>query len=238
MIIKLNKFSVIIVSLLILSAIFTSIIISKNYIKASSTETDSTAVTVIIDPGHGGEDGGAVAPDDSVEKDYNLAIALKLESLLKAYGFNVIMTRTTDAMTCDDGLKTQREKKVSDIRNRLNLMSQYDNCIFVSIHQNKFYDSTQNGTQVFYSKNNVNSKKLAENIQNSIQIYLQNNNKRKIKQSGTEIYLLYHATVPAVLVECSFLSNNNDLYMIKDEQYQNKLALLIADGIIKYTNQG
>lgn len=238
MIIKLNKFSVIIVSLLILSAIFTSIIISKNYINASSTETDSTAVTVIIDPGHGGEDGGAVAPDDSVEKDYNLAIALKLESLLKAYGFNVIMTRTTDAMTCDDGLKTQREKKVSDIRNRLNLMSQYDNCIFVSIHQNKFHDSTQNGTQVFYSKNNVNSKKLAENIQNSIQINLQNNNKRKIKQSGTEIYLLYHATVPAVLVECSFLSNNNDLYMIKDEQYQNKLALLIADGIIKYTNQG
>lgn len=238
MIIKLNKFSVIIVSLLILSAIFTSIIISKNYIKASSTETDSTAVTVIIDPGHGGEDGGAVAPDDSVEKDYNLAISLKLESLLKIYGFNVIMTRTSDVMTCDDGLKTQREKKVSDIRNRLNLMSQYDDCIFVSIHQNKFHDATQNGTQVFYSKNNVNSKKLAENIQNSIQINLQNNNKRKIKQSGTEIYLLYHATVPAVLVECSFLSNNNDLYMIKDEQYQNKLALLIADGIIKYTNQG
>ena len=233
-----DKISILILASLVLSALLFSIIISKNYIDILSANTSSSEFTVIIDAGHGGEDGGAVAPDESVEKDYNLAITLKLESVLRTYGFNVIMTRKTDTMTCDDGLKTQREKKVSDIKNRLNLISQYNNCIFVSIHQNKFNDISQNGTQVFYSKNNENSKILAESIQNSIINNLQTDNKRCIKQSGTEIYLLYHATVPAVLVECGFLSNQNDLKLIKDENYQSQLALLIADGIIKYTNQG
>ncbi len=190
--------------------------------------------TVIIDAGHGGEDGGAVAYDGSLEKDFNLDIALKLQSILELYGFNVIMTRTEDKMTCDENLKTQRQKKVSDIRNRLEIIKKFNNAIFVSIHQNKFSDSKQEGTQVFYSPVNLNSKKLADYIQNSVVSNLQKNNKRKTKKSGTEIFLLYHSPIPSVMVECGFLSNSNDLMMLKTDNYKTKIAALVADGIINY----
>ncbi|MEE1065477.1 MAG: N-acetylmuramoyl-L-alanine amidase [Acutalibacteraceae bacterium] len=190
---------------------------------------------IIIDAGHGGEDGGAIALDKSYEKDYNLDIALKLEKILKLYGFTVVMTRTTDTMTCDDGLKTQRAKKVSDIRNRMKIIEQNsNNAIFISVHQNKFSDERQNGTQVFYSHNNAKSKILADAIQNSVVSNIQKDNKRVTKKSGTEIYLLYHSQIPSVLVECGFLSNIEDLTLLKNEEYRFKLAMLIADGTINY----
>lgn len=193
--------------------------------------------TIIIDAGHGGEDGGAIAIDGTCEKDYNLDIAIKLKNVLAVYGLDVIMTRTDDSMTCDEGLDTQRQKKVSDIRNRLNIINSSINPVFISIHQNKFSDSEQKGAQVFYSKNNLRSPILAEEIQNSISSAIQKNNKRKIKPSGTEIYLLYHSTAPSVLVECGFLSNQKDLSNLKNEAYRTNLAVVIADGIIKFINQ-
>lgn len=193
--------------------------------------------TIVIDAGHGGEDGGAIAIDGTCEKDYNLDIAIKLKNVLAVYGLDVIMTRTDDSMTCDEGLDTQRQKKVSDIRNRLNIINSSKNPVFISIHQNKFSDSEQKGAQVFYSKNNLRSPILAEEIQNSISSAIQKNNKRKIKPSGTEIYLLYHSTAPSVLVECGFLSNQEDLSNLKNEAYRTNLAVVIADGIIKFINQ-
>lgn len=190
--------------------------------------------TVIVDAGHGGEDGGAVALDGSLEKDYNLIIAEKLRNILVLNGFNVIMTRKEDTMTCDDGLQTLRQRKISDIHNRFNLTQKNPNSIFVSIHQNKFSDTSQNGTQVFYSGNNVKSKILADVIQKSISEKLQPDNQRIIKKSGTEIYILYHSKIPTVLVECGFLSNNKDLEKLKDDNYRTQLAILIAEGIIKF----
>ena len=190
--------------------------------------------TVIIDAGHGGEDGGAVAADGSFEKNYNLSIAKKLNGILKSNGFNVIMTRNDDTMTCDDGLPTLRQRKVSDIHNRYELTEIYPDSIYVSIHQNKFSDISQKGTQVFYSGNNVKSKILADEIQNLITEKIQPDNKRLTKKSGTEIFILYHSKIPTVLVECGFLSNNEDLNNLKKEYYQTQLALLIAEGIIKY----
>lgn len=193
---------------------------------------------VIVDAGHGGEDGGAVAADNTNEKDYNLDIALKLEKLLTLNGFSVIMTRTEDKMTCDDGLSTLRERKVSDIKNRFALTEKYSDAMFVSIHQNKFSDPSQHGTQVFYSGNNPKSKALAEVLQNTVTETLQPDNKRLIKESGKEIYILYHAQSPAVLVECGFVSNYEDLNKLKTDEYKTQLAMLIADGIIKYNRMG
>lgn len=221
-------------SLLILFLIFISVFISRDYIKTSLNKQNSVKLTVIIDAGHGGEDGGAVAPDGSLEKDFNLDIALKLEKILNMYGFDVIMTRREDKMTCSDGLTTQRQKKVSDIRNRLKLIENNPNSIFVSIHQNNFSDCNQYGTQVFYSGNNLKSKTLADCIQQSVVKNLQLNNKRIIKKSGTEIFLLYKSKVPSVLVECGFLSNIKELELLKTDTYRQKLAIMIADGIIKY----
>lgn len=194
--------------------------------------------TVIVDAGHGGDDGGAVGIDGTVEKDINLDIALKLEKILKFYGFNVIMTRTEDVMTCDNGLSTMRERKVSDIRNRFTLIEHNPDAIFVSVHQNKFSDSAQHGTQVFYSDNNEKSRILANSIQTSVVNALQSGNMRAVKKSGSSIYLLYHAKIPAVLVECGFISNADEVKLLNNDDYRMKVAILIADGILKYFMNG
>lgn len=206
-----------------------------------ATEVLSSRVyqnTVIVDAGHGGEDGGAVGIDGTNEKDINLDVALKLEKILSFYGFNVIMTRTQDVMTCDEGLSTLRERKVSDIHNRFALIEANPDAIFVSVHQNKFDDPNQNGTQVFYSGNNEKSKLLAENIQAAVVSALQPSNKRVVKRSGSGIYLLYHAQAPAVLVECGFISNPDEVKRLNDDSYRMKTAILIADGILKYYMNG
>lgn len=230
-----NKPLIVVITVIsVLFAVF--LLIKHNPIVTNSTNINND-FNIIIDAGHGGEDSGAVAPDGSLEKDYNLDIALRLKEVLTFYGYNVITTRTTDTMTCNDGLKTQREKKISDIRNRLKLINSIDNPVFVSIHQNKFSDPSQYGSQVFYSKNNSHSKTLADEIQNSIISTIQIDNRRKTKPSGTEIYLLYHSHVPSVLVECGFLSNNDDLLKLKEDKYRNELAIVIADGIINFLNK-
>lgn len=189
----------------------------------------SPATTVIIDAGHGGEDGGAVAADGTLEKDINLKIALQTAKLLKLYGFEVIMTRETDVSTSMGDNFIKRE----DLENRLNLMKQNPESIFVSVHLNKFTTSAARGSQVFYSKFK-NSKMLGDLIQNSIVFNLQKDNKRVNKLATSSTYLLHNATVPAVLVECGFLSNETELSHLKETAYQNKLAFCIADGILKY----
>ena len=225
-------------SFVVLFAFMIRLVSEDPFLSADTKIRDNSEFKVIIDAGHGGEDGGAVAPDGTPEKFYNLDIALKLEKILKMYGFDVVMTRTEDTMTCDENLDSQRAKKISDIRNRLEIINNNKNAVFVSIHQNNFYDNRQNGTQVFYSHNNPESKVLADSIQNSVINNIQNNNKRVTKQSGTEIYLLYHSQIPSVLVECGFLSNNSDLTLLNNEEYRFKIAMLIADGIINYRFKG
>ena len=185
--------------------------------------------TVIIDAGHGGEDGGAVASDGTVEKDINLKIALQTAKFLKLYGFEVIMTRESDVSTSTGENFIKRE----DLENRLKLMNENPESIFVSIHLNKFTTSAAKGSQVFYSKVD-NSKTLGDLIQNSIITNLQKENKRVNKQANSSTYLLYNATVPAVLVECGFLSNESELARLRDNTYQHQLAFCITDGILNY----
>lgn len=233
---KIGKKSIIaiITAFLIILSAMLYLTFMANFSAAEASSMPITQKTVIVDAGHGGDDGGAIGIDGTVEKDINLDIALKLEKILKFYGFNVIMTRTQDVMTCDDGLDSLRKRKISDIHNRFELMRKNPDAIFISVHQNKFEDSSQHGTQVFYSGNDERSKELAEAIQTSVTLTLQRKNDRVVKKSGSGIYLLYHAKIPAVLVECGFISNSDEVKKLKNESYRMKLAILIADGLLKY----
>ena len=193
--------------------------------------------TVILDAGHGGFDGGAVAPDGTVEKDINLKIALTLKDFLKQGGFEVIMTRESDVSTDDVETDKIATRKKSDLKNRLGLMKDNPNAVFVSIHLNKFTTSAANGSQVFYSAERGESKVLGDCIQKSIVQLLQPENTRVNKQATSSTYLLYNATVPAVLVECGFLSNSAELKRLKDEEYQKKMAFSIFCGIVSFFSE-
>lgn len=217
--------------ILMLLAYFSSVFSKKNEYVAIQSEV-SDIKTVIIDAGHGGFDGGAVASDGTIEKELNLEIALKLDNILRSMGFNTVLIRNQDVSVEDSG-DTIHSKKVSDIKHRLKIMGQHKNAIYVSVHMNKYSSSQPHGAQVFYSSFG-NSKKLAENIQFSISENIQQDNKRVIKPATKDIYLLYNAVAPAVIVECGFLSNKNDLDNLKNEDYQLKMALCLTFGILDY----
>lgn len=189
---------------------------------------------IIVDAGHGGFDGGAVANDGTAEKDINLNIAVFLKGFLEQSGFEVILTRDSDRGTDDDISEKIAVRKKSDLRNRLNLMQKYPDAIFVSVHLNKFTTSAASGAQVFYSKNHSNSPRLGQCVQGSIISLLQKENTRVIKQATSSTYLLNNATIPAIIVECGFLSNAGDLALLKDEAYQRKMAFCIYSGIKEY----
>lgn len=205
---------------------------------ALSNFADKRGMTVIIDAGHGGADGGTVATDGTPEKDFNLKIAQKLNTQLKALGIKTVMTRNSDISIHDPDKVGLRAQKVSDIHNRMKMMENTENAVFVSIHQNHFPNQTLWGTQVFYSPNTTESAALADYIQNTVISMLQPNNKRIIKKSGTSIYLLYYAKKTAVLVECGFLSNPTETKKLNDEKYQNQMAFAIACGIMNYLSDG
>ncbi len=201
--------------------------------KATSANIDSRP-QIILDAGHGGFDGGAVAQDGTVEKDINLNICITLCQMLRQSGYDVIMTREADVST--DNVETDKiaTRKKSDLKTRLELMDDYPDAVFVSVHLNKFTTAAARGSQVFYSSKTKESKILGDKIQASIIGRLQPENTRVNKQATSSTYLLYNATLPAVLVECGFLSNTAELKMLKDTDYQNKMAFSIYCGINEY----
>lgn len=208
-----------------------SYFIGKSALEAGSFNNDAV---IIIDAGHGGIDGGTHSADGTLEKDINLSIALKLKDILQSFGLKVMTTRETDKSIHSDGVQGIRNQKISDIKNRLNIIETTENAVFISIHQNYYTQSQYNGAQIFYSKNNPLSETLAQSIRCSIIDNLQKDNTREIKKSGKEIYLLNSATAPAVMVECGFLSNKAEADLLKTEEYQQKMAFFIAMGIVDY----
>lgn len=190
--------------------------------------------TVIIDAGHGGEDGGAVGVNGAMEKDINLAIALNLRNYLQQNNFEVVMIRDGDYAVGDQSLSTISERKRSDTKNRLQTVNETGDCILISIHENHFTESKYYGAQVFYSGNNEDSALLAEAIRSNIVTSLQPENKRENKQAEKNIYLLYNCNVPAVLVECGFLSNPEEAEKLCQESYQKEMAAAIYNGLIDY----
>ena len=190
---------------------------------------------VLIDPGHGGFDGGTVAEDGTTEKHINLAVALCLRDLLYVCGVSVEMTRETDISLEEDTSTTIREKKVSDMHRRLSMYNEAS--LVISLHQNHFSVPKYSGTQLFYSSNHPQSAILAQQIRASIVGWVQPQNTRELKQATDGIYLLHHTTAPAVLVECGFLSNPDERDKLKTSAYQRQIAFAIMAGYWNYQSQ-
>ncbi len=190
---------------------------------------------VVIDAGHGGEDGGAIINDKISEKNINLDIANKTADLTTFLGFKTTKTRSTDtALSSQES--TIRQRKVSDMKKRLEIYNSDSKNIVISIHQNKFSQEKYKGTQIFYSKNNAQSQYLAEKIKFSVKGLLQPDNTREIKQAGNDIYLLKNTTQPAVIVECGFISNKEECQKLIDDVYQKQMAFAITCGLLNYCN--
>lgn len=193
--------------------------------------------TVVLDAGHGGEDGGAVSGNGTFEKDINLSVTLLLRDLLELNGMTVVLTRETDTLLYDKNADYQGRKKVLDLAARRNIAESTENCIFVSIHMNAFPQEKYHGLQVWYSRNHPASKLLAQTVQTAAKEKLQPDNGRSPKEATSSIYLLHHLKMPSILIECGFLSNSEEAAMLADKEYQKQLAMLLffslTDGIEK-----
>lgn len=218
--------------------IATSVMIKTDPVKPMITASAGvyTPQKIIIDAGHGGFDGGAVSEDGTVEKDINLKIAEKTAQMLNIFGFDVVMTREEDIATDKTPDQKISLRKKDDMVNRLSVINSDKNAICVSIHLNKFTTSVPSGAQVFYGVKDERSRCLAEAIQSAVKRSLQPTNERVVKKGTKSTFLLYNAEVPMVIAECGFISNKAELELLKNDQYQTKMALCICEGIIDYFN--
>lgn len=182
---------------------------------------------LVIDPGHGGEDGGAVAPSGTTESQINLEIALKVDSLCGLLGIQSKLLREQDVSLADEGADSLREKKRTDLKNRAALVNQLPNARLLSIHQNFFESTKPHGAQVFY-RSQEDSKAWADALQTSLRVNLDPDNTRLAVPVPDFVYLMRHVSCPAVLVECGFLSNPEEEAKLKSPSYQRKLAVLLA----------
>ena len=178
---------------------------------------------------------GAESSNGVTEAEINLKIALKIQQLLEQSGCTVILTRSDENEIYDAGSDTIREKKVSDMKNRVKIGNESSADIFVSIHLNKISQSQYDGWQTFYKTNSEESKKLAVDIQNNLNEAMQKNNSRTPAQLNT-IYLMKYVEIPITIVECGFLSNPEEEKMLQTDEYQDKLAWGIYNGINDYFN--
>jgi len=188
----------------------------------------------VIDPGHGGVDGGAVGVDGIVEKELNLAIALKLRDMLNFWGCETVMTRETDISIHSPDAKTIREMKTSDLHNRLAIVEETPGAVYIGIHQNMFGQSRYDGAQIFYGSRCEESGRLARILQESLVNRLQPDNIRQEKEADKNLFLLCSTEAPAVLIECGFISNPQEAALLGDEEYQNKLVFVIFTAIAEY----
>ncbi len=201
---------------------------------AATEPQKSKTLTLIIDAGHGGEDGGAVGVNGEFEKDINLKIAFALRDMALSAGYDTVMTRTEDILLYDRNIDYKGRKKALDLLARVKIAQKYENAVFISIHMNAFPEEKYSGLQVYYSKNHPLSEEIAKDIQDGARLNLQKENNRKIKPAGSNIYLLDRITLPSVLIECGFLSNSEECALLSSEDYQQKLALSIFLSVSKY----
>ena len=189
--------------------------------------------TIVIDAGHGKPDEGAESSTGTTEAETNLKIALKIQNLLEQSGSSVVLTRSDENAIYDIDAKTLRQKKISDIHNRVKIGNESSADIFVSIHLNKIPQQQYDGWQTFYKAGSENGQKLAVSIQNNLNKAIQKENNR-VAKTIDNIYIIKHVEIPIAIVECGFLSNPEEEKLLLQDEYQNKLAWGIYNGIIDY----
>lgn len=206
------------------------LVLNISFLKVNAEENNKV---IVIDPGHGGIDGGAKSENGVIEKDINLSISLKTKAALESKGYKVIMTRSEDVGLYTEGKKV-REKKIEDLGNRVKIKKENKCDAFISIHQNMFPQKNCKGAQV-WSANNEPSQKLGKIIQQKFKEEVDQNNKREAKVAKKEYKILndgYEGT--SVIVECGFLSNPEECELLGKEDYQNKIANTLANAIDEY----
>ena len=204
----------------------------------ATTEPSASICCVVIDAGHGGEDGGTSSAAGLVEKEVNLSVAFALRDMMEAAGIPVVMTRTEDKLLYDRNVDFQGRKKVLDLATRRIMAEQTaercgGNSLFISIHMNAFPQPQYSGMQVWYGTGDPRSAVIAEGIQSASRALMPENT-RGIKEAGSNIYLLDRIGPPAVLVECGFLSNPDEAQRLSEEAYRRAVAAVIFCGLSPY----
>ena len=187
--------------------------------------------TVMIDAGHGGEDGGATSCTGVLESQFNLEISQKLNDLLNLLGIDTQMVRTTDCSVYTQG-NSIAQRKISDLKERVRMTNATPNVTLLSIHQNHFSDARYSGAQVFYAPTEG-SEALAKTLQDSFKQTVNPDSNRQVKKADS-VYLMQHVTCPAVLIECGFLSNSHEERLLRDKVYQQKLCCVITTAVCSY----
>ena len=224
-------------SILLFYCLVVSIFLAAAYWGSKATDVIARRIpmtrnhTIIIDAGHGGEDGGATSCTGKLESVYNLEIARKLNDLMHLLGLHTKMVRTSDTSVYTQG-NSIAEKKVSDLNYRVKLVNETENAILVSIHQNTFPDGQYRGAQVFYAPKGE-GKDLAEQLQTALVQTLNPGSNRRSKRADG-VYLMEHIQKTGVLVECGFLSNAEEEANLRSEDYQKKLVCVIAATVFNY----
>jgi len=197
--------------------------------------TASHGLTLIIDPGHGGMDGGATSPGGLRESELNLDIAQRLDFLMGFFGVRTVMTRDTEDITYSQNATTIRAKKNEDIRNRINLINSTENAVLISIHQNLYPSPGPFGAQVLYART-AGSAEFAKSMQELLISTLNPQNNRPAVPVSGKIFLMNNVKMPAILIECAFLSNPDEEALLKTDEYRLKIATAIAAGYLRHQN--
>ena len=222
-------------TILALFAIFAAILWQGNAVNASKNLElkQNGEFILIIDPGHGGFDPGAVASDGTTESKINLAVGLQMEEMARLLGVETDMTRREDVSTESDANAAVRQRKNSDLKNRVEQINGISGGVLVSLHQNSLPQvPAVHGAQVFYSEVE-DSRELAETVQSALNTVINDRNK-EVKAAGGGVYLLKNAKIPAILVECGFLSNGDETALLNTQAHQNRLALTILASVLEH----
>ena len=222
-------------TLLALFGIFAAILWQGSAVNASKNLSleQGGGFVLIIDPGHGGMDGGAVSKDGTIEAQINLEIGLRMEEIAQMLGVETVMTRREDVDLHDESAGTVRQQKVSDLKNRVAKANGISGGVLVSLHQNSLPQvPSVHGAQVFYGEAEG-SQALAEAVQTALNAAV-NDRPKEVKAAGSSVYLLENAEVPAILVECGFLSNQDETALLNTQAHQTRLALTILAGALSH----
>lgn len=217
-------------ALLIVSFLSSWLIIPTSMAAGGKSES-----VLILDAGHGGEDGGASTASGQKESIMNLAVVLKLDQILGFCGVDSVLTRDSDISLHSESCETIREKKVSDLKNRVSFINSYENALVISVHQNHFTDPKYSGSQVFYNTGDI-SRQWGDRTQEILRQVLNPENGRRAKLLPDSVYLFKHITCPSILVECGFLSNGEEAALLQTESYQRKTALALAGACLQQLN--
>lgn len=217
--------------LLITASVLMLILTSFNMMAQESFKESTVKRCLVIDPGHGGVDSGAIALNGTRESDLNLAIGLKLQALADFIGVKAVMTRADDSMRTDMKSYSEHDELVY----RTKIANSTPNAVLISIHQNCYPTSQPSGAQVLYAKSDG-SRSLGEISYNNILNFLEPENRRVLEPAPKSLYITANVTCPAILVECGFISNFSDLEKLSDKEYQTAFASVLMGSFLQFTN--